>query len=290
MATDEQVLAFENADDRMTVPVTIDGGGIYHFIVDTGSQRTVISHELAGALHLASGPQVHLTSMTGNHDVGTVVIPTLSVGPLGGERIEAPALFAQHLGAPGLLGIDTLQGHSVTIDFAKQQMTVTPSIKKRSRAAPHDSGEIVVHARDVLGQLVVTDAEYRGSRIEVIVDTGSMVTMGNMALRELVGRSTGGLQPIELLGVTGELMHVEYAQVHGVKIGDVEINNLPVAFADAAPFRHFNLIKRPALMLGMDALKSFKRVKIDFANREIRLKLNDAINPCLGFCISTGRD
>ena len=48
---------------------------------------------------------------------------------------------------------------------------------------------------------------------------------------------------------------------------------MPIAFADALPFKRFGLTDTPALMLGMDTLKLFRRVQIDFANREIRLTL-----------------
>jgi hypothetical protein len=48
---------------------------------------------------------------------------------------------------------------------------------------------------------------------------------------------------------------------------------MPVAFADVPPFRVFGLEKKPAIMLGMDVLKLFTRVQIDFANREFRLLL-----------------
>jgi hypothetical protein len=34
---------------------------------------------------------------------------------------------------------------------------------------------------------------------------------------------------------------------------------------------HGGLNDRPALLLGMDALRLFGRVRIDFANREVRL-------------------
>lgn len=37
------VLDIGSADDRMTVPVSIGNSGPFHFIVDTGAQRTVIS-------------------------------------------------------------------------------------------------------------------------------------------------------------------------------------------------------------------------------------------------------
>jgi hypothetical protein len=45
---------------------------------------------------------------------------------------------------------------------------------------------------------------------------------------------------------------------------------MPIAFADVAPFERFGLVKRPALLLGMDALRSFRRVDIDFPNRQVR--------------------
>jgi hypothetical protein len=46
---------------------------------------------------------------------------------------------------------------------------------------------------------------------------------------------------------------------------------MPIAFADVAPFRKLDLLNRPALLLGMDAMKLFDRVSVDFANRRVRL-------------------
>jgi hypothetical protein len=46
---------------------------------------------------------------------------------------------------------------------------------------------------------------------------------------------------------------------------------MPIAFADVEPFKKLNLVGRPALLLGMDALKLFGRVSVDFANHRVRL-------------------
>ena len=127
IAAIEEQLGFDHDGPRMTVPVQIAGAGPFQFVIDTGAQRTVISRELAGKLGLPRGQMVRLTGMTGTQDVGTVVIPSISVSTLGGERIEAPALSAAHLGAPGMLGIDALQGHALSIDFDSRQMTVKPA-------------------------------------------------------------------------------------------------------------------------------------------------------------------
>lgn len=266
--TDEQVLQIVMRDSRMTVPVNIANAGPWPFIIDTGAQRTVISRELANVLKLERGRDVMLTAMTGRSQVRTAVIPNLRVSVLGGEKIEAPALAARHLGATGMLGIDSLQGHKVSIDFERQMMSVSRS-EKRSRRLPARADEVVVTARDYLGQLVVTNAEYKGRAIRIVLDTGTPISIGNEALRKLAARGDG--QPIELTSVVGDKMDVGYTQLRSVKFGSVELQNLPVAFAAAAPFRQFKLDKRPALLLGMDALGLFRRVDIDFPNRELRL-------------------
>ena len=263
-------LDFATEQDRMTLPVKIADSGPYAFVVDTGSQRTVISRQLATALKLAPGRNVRITAMTGQSQVATAVIPLITVGLLGGSRIEAPTLEAQHLGADGLLGLDTLQGRTLTIDFDADRMTVATARPRRRalRAAP---GEIVVTARSVLGQLVVTDALYRDTRVRVILDTGASVTMGNLALQRRVGRRK--LTPIAVTSVTGSVLQADYTQIEEVSVGGIKFQNLPVAFADAAPFERFGLQKRPALLLGMDALRLFRRIDIDFANREVRFAL-----------------
>ncbi len=272
--SDAEVLKLVSQDDRMTVPVEIGHaagqiGGPWNFIIDTGAQRTVISRELANVLKLPRGRDVMLTAMTGRSLVTTAVIPSLRVGTFGGEGIEAPALAARHLGAPGLLGIDTLQGRKVSIDFERQTMAVSPS-ERRSRSRPARApNEIVIQAKSYLGQLVVGDATYRGTPIRVVLDTGTAVSIGNAALKRLVAQHTP--KQLEITSVTGQAMQVGYTQLDRVGFGGLTISNLPVAFAAAAPFQRFKLEKRPALLLGMDALGLFRRVDIDFANRELRL-------------------
>ncbi len=265
------LLDFGANGERMTVPVHIADAGPYRFIIDTGAQRTVVSRELANVLRLAAGRNVRITAMTGISEVATVVIPSITVGALGGERIEAPALEGRFLGAPGMLGIDSLQGHALAIDFEKGSMLVSPS-RKRASSESHDPNEIVVRARNLFGQMVVTEAYVGHERVRVILDTGSAVTMGNRALeRAVMKRGVKGV-PITLTGVTGEQVTVNYTVLNTVKLGTMSISDMPIAYAenDAPPFKAFGLENRPALMLGMDALKLFRRVDIDFANREVR--------------------
>ena len=61
-----------------------------------------------------------------------------------------------------------------------------------------------------------------------------------------------------------------------MRIGGIDINNIPIAFADVHPFRQLQLLDRPAVLLGMDALRLFNRVSVDFANRRVRLLTPDS--------------
>jgi predicted aspartyl protease len=266
-------LALGETSARLTVPVAITKQGPYNFIIDTGAERTVVSRELAGRLGLAAGAEVFVTSMTGRSRVGTVIVPDLAIESIGtSHKIVAPAFDAVNIGAAGLLGIDTLRDHQVTIDFDTGTMAVRPSVK-RKRNAKHDPDEIVVSAKDQFGQLIVTDAYYANSRVQVVLDTGSQVTMGNEALRRKVGKNVGVLQTIELTSVDGGKTQAQYGHIPSMRVSNVAFDTLPVAFAEAEPFKRFGLTKRPAIMLGMDAMRSFRRVEIDFPNRQVRFFL-----------------
>jgi predicted aspartyl protease len=266
----EAMLALGSESGRMTVPVSIDQRGPWPFIIDTGAERTVISRELAGVLGLRSGPRLRVLAMTGPADVGSVIVPRLSVSTASIAVIEAPALGARDMGAVGLLGIDALQGHAISIDFARDRMTLRP-VRRRGRARPVVSAnEVVVVAKSLHGQLIVTEAFWRTQRISVVIDTGSPVTVGNSALLAAITRRPKLIGPMEMTSATGGTLRATAFAVDRLDIGGIGFRNVTVAFSDVPPFKRFGLGDKPALLLGMDALRLFRRVDIDFANREIR--------------------
>ena len=261
---------------RMTVPVNIAGQGPYSFIVDTGAERTVISRELADRLNLDPGRTAMVYSMTEASRIETVVIPALEVGQRTISEIHAPALARRDLGAEGMLGVDTLRSQRVDLDFVRAEMTVTQSRRPPERPWPSDT--ILITARSRYGHLLITDASFDGQRIVVIIDTGSQTTVANSALRRRLERRgrLRAMRPIELLSVTGGRLDAEYGFAREVQLGGALIRNLPVAFADVPPFRQLGLADRPAILLGMDALRLFDRVSLDFANRRVRLEMRDS--------------
>ncbi|HEX5185075.1 MAG TPA: retroviral-like aspartic protease family protein [Allosphingosinicella sp.] len=260
----------KDAWQRMTVPVSIDGSGPYKFIVDTGAERTVIARELAQNLKLDSSGPARLYSMSEVSNVDTVLIPSLGVGGKQYRDIKAPALDQRNLGAEGMLGVDALQSQRVSFDFAHHAMTVVASHRREESWEPD---AIVVSAKSRFGHLILVDASVEGQKVWVIVDTGAQGTVGNSALRHALERhhKLPEPTPVTMVSVTGGRVVADATVIRSIRLGQAFIRDMPVAFADVEPFRKLDLMNRPALLLGMDALKLFDRVSVDFANKSVRL-------------------
>lgn len=261
-----------DAANRMTVAVKLGEAGPYRFMVDTGSERTTISRQLARQLQLKPGPSVRLHSIVGVGPAKTAIIPELMFSQKAIGSIEAPLLEAANMGADGMLGVDSLRSQRILFDFKANTMSVTHASE---RVESLGDGTIVVRARSRRGRLVVANATADNENLTVVLDTGSQVTIGNMALRKaLLGREMlGTAKEVTLQSVTGATMVGSYMILKELTIGGIGLKNLAVAFVDAHTFKQLGLEKKPALLLGMNAMRAFDRVSIDFANKRLRVIL-----------------
>lgn len=264
-----------DASRRMSVPVTIGDKGPFSFLVDTGAERTVISRELANRLSLAEGAQLRLATISGPATTPSYRVAALAMTDLTLAPFEAPALYGNHIGAAGLLGVDMLQGRRVLIDFRKEEMRIGPS-RRNVRSQIRDDDVIVVTARNLAGRLILSDARIDGKRVDVIVDTGAQTSIGNLAMMRLVrqrGQNRFPFVASELTGVNGETISAERTVLRRVEIEGIDVNDLTISFADSHAFRALGLNDRPAMLLGMDGLRLFDRIEIDYANKRIILDL-----------------
>ena len=263
-------------DDRVTIPISIDGKGPWNFIIDTGSQRTVIARDLAQRLALAPRAHVTILSMTGRSQAQTVAIPRLGFGAGTIDDIEAPVLEGENLGAAGLLGLDSLHAKRVTLNFRTGRMEIASSNSNRRLAVDPDT--IVVEARRKRGQLILLDSEVNGMRVNIMLDTGSVFSIGNLALRDklLAKKRAPAMLEATLTSVTGGTLTGQVGRIKGVRMGRVNLIEVPVLFADASPFAELGLQDKPALLLGISALRVFDRVAIDFGRGKVDFLLPDA--------------
>jgi predicted aspartyl protease len=261
-----------DAADRMTVPVMIDGKGPFDFVVDTGADRTTISRELATRLALPPGRPVLLNGSSGARTEQTAVLDTVAVGARQISNVEAPVLSRDWLGADGMLGVDALHDQAVVLDFVAHRMTV-----QKLQPDAVDPRAIVVNGRNRYGQLILLDAHVNGSPVFVILDSGTQTTVANSTFRRQFadgGSATDGNKPVTVLSVIGGSTPGQFASIPELTLGDLILQNVPVVFSDLYTFSLFHLQNRPAMLLGVNVLRQFDRVSIDYRHRQVSFKLN----------------
>jgi predicted aspartyl protease len=271
--TTTQDIAFKlDRNDRMTVPVRLGGRGPYRFLVDTGADRTAVSTAIAAELGLTDGPMATLHSITGTSPVRTANVPSLELSPSRSRSLEAPLLEAVNMGADGILGVDSLRSQRVMFDFRTRVISIVPSAQRQER---DEEGTIVVRGNLKRGHLIVTKATANGLPMTVVLDTGSEITMGNAALRAKLEarKKLGQGERVEMTSVTGQKVIGDAFRMKRVRIGDVEMRDLVILFADAAIFRTLGMEDKPAVLLGMNAMRSFNKISIDFARKQLRMVL-----------------
>jgi hypothetical protein len=174
------------------------------------------------------------------------------------------------LGGDGLIGIDALVQQRLMMDFEKSLIKVEDA-RQRVR---HFPGEIVVTGRRRRGQLIVTEVRASGVRLDAIIDTGSELTIGNLALRDkLIRRHRDRFWDVEAIGVTGVTAKLELVRIDELRVGPIVMHDVPIAFGDVPPFGVFGLSDTPALLIGTDILAAFRRVSLDFRARKVRFQL-----------------
>jgi predicted aspartyl protease len=114
------------------------------FLVDTGSEKTVIDRQIAAQLSLTSTGSGLVTVFNRALRVDRVLLPSLKLGPL--RAMNLPVLvedleFLRHdlrTSVDGILGMDMLRASSFTIDYVRKKLMFgpAPALNHRVRFDP----------------------------------------------------------------------------------------------------------------------------------------------------------
>ena len=257
-------------ETRMTVEVAVNGRGPYHFVVDSGADTSAVGLRLVRDLQLPLGTPVILNAVTDRNIVDRVRVASLTLGPSTITNLMVPALREGDLGGDGMIGIDALVEQRLLMDFDKRLIKVEDARKPE----PRYTDAIVITARLHRGQLILTQVKAAGLSLDAVIDTGSEITIGNLALRDrLLSRNLTKQWTVSATGVTGKTIDLQIGWLRELKLGSVTLRDVPIAFADVPPFRVFGLADQPALLLGTDILETFRKVSLDFHARKVRFQL-----------------
>jgi predicted aspartyl protease len=257
---------------RLIASVTINGQGPYHFMIDTGANRTVLAESLLPQLGIGLDRQhrVVVLGISGEVQAATAHIDSLDTGALHFRDVQLPVLSGLVLdGIDGILGMDGFAGMAMAADFVHDTFTISDS--KRQRAPPNYS---VVPVRFLSQRLLMIDAWVGHVRTKAIIDTGSTHTLGNPALLAALERSSernGAERDSSIVDATEASQAGRDGRVPAVRLGTATISNLYVTFGDFHVFDTWGLSRGPALLIGMDVLGTLAGLTIDFRNHELDL-------------------
>ena len=273
--------AFDEAQ-RMTVPVRLGNRGPFQFVVDTGANHTVVGVETASRCGLISDGMAPVHGIVGTQPAPLVKVPMLRVGQVRSANLSLPTLPKESLGADGLLGIDVLRNRRVRLNFRGNTFEIAPSGKGAAvqqlgggggTRIPDPARGIVVPAQYRSGQLVIFDADVDGVPVRAFLDSGAQITCANLAMRDVLIRErpemAGRMIDTQLLSATGQTSPAQLAPLPRLRLGGMELNNIRAAFAPLHIFSLWGLNDRPAILVGVDVLRHFDEVSLDFGRREV---------------------
>lgn len=258
--------------EHITAPVTINGQGPYRFMVDTGANVSCVSTDLAAKLALPKGREVQVNTIVGRRSRPSVVLDRLEIGTRVRKQVPAPVLPMSSFDIDGVLGIDWLKGQRLVMGFAGNTLEIT-----RSKHENSAHGRVVVPARRKSGQLTIVDADISGRAISAMIDSGSEFSLGNAALRTLIMR----LDPtahqrssqVGLVSIAGERFTGEQLYLPFIRLGGLNLGNVPVVFSDMPIFKLWDLHETPTVMIGIDLLTQFETVSVDFGRSAVRFDI-----------------
>jgi hypothetical protein len=257
---------------RPTADVMLNGRGPFKFVVDTGSNTSVLSTRVARTLELQPLPDRMVHGVTGNMMAKFARIARIETGrsvslSLPVAILDAPAFEA----LDGILGMDMFRDRRIRFNFTRKTVEFEGNGRRAARLP------IIANVRLRQGLLIEAEGRIGTVRARCVLDTGCDTSVMNMALLEAIRsprvlRNRGAVAP-KIIGVTNQELNGVWASLPDVDLIGVKIRRLTVVAANAPVFGLWGLADTPAMLVGMDILTQVETLVIDYRRRQVELKM-----------------
>jgi predicted aspartyl protease len=257
---------------RPTADVMLNGRGPFKFVVDTGSNTSVLSTRVARTLELTPLPDKLVHGVT-----GTMMSRFARIGRIESGRSVSVNLPVAVLDAPafesldGILGMDMFRGRRIRFNFARKTVEFEAPNRRTQR--------LPVRASVRLRQGLLIEAEGRigGVRARCVLDTGCDTTLVNTpllnAIRSAVVLRRRNATPPQIVGVTNQQLNGVWVNLPEIDLIGLKIRRMTAVSADPPVFNLWGLSQSPAMLVGMDILSQVETLIIDYGRREVELRM-----------------
>lgn len=250
---------------RAVALIHINGQGPFRFIIDTGANRSVLSQALATRLGLAPSGEDVVHSIDGAQTAPLVNVESLSFGALHLSRGDTPVLDGPMLdGKHGLLGVDGMAGRLLHIDFTKHCVEIYESAAQMTMRG-WQSAPAQMH----FGALLLVPGEIMGVQVNVLIDTGSDISLANQKFRDalrVVAAQTIEYHNGHAFTFGRPIVLEETVWTPSLRLGHTVVGGVKAYIGDFHIFDFWGLQDEPTLLIGMDVLARSREMAIDYEN------------------------
>jgi hypothetical protein len=253
---------------------TIEG----NFILDTGAPGLVLNITYFRGYPITShdGEQ---TSIGGNFGIG---IQKTSVKKLSFDRFQyfnteanltnlGQIENAKGIKVLGLLGVDLFRQCEMVIDFEKSLIFLHRIGKKEASAYKHESLKDTSLYRtfpiEITDSRIITTTEMEGKKLKLVIDCAAESNILDSRLPNKIFEKITITRRIKLAGPGDKKIDALYGSLSNMKIGNLDLNNLPVTITNLeyTCFANGGCVDG---VLGFDFL-SLHRIGFNFVNRKM---------------------
>ena len=144
----------------VVIPVRVNGDGPYDFLLDTGTNSTILTPELASRIHLRATESISLVTLSGVEVVPRAVLDSLTLGTKSIKRLEVifddiKGIRAVNSKICGVLGQNFLSQFNYLINYRDRYVEFEENndLEKRFAGTPlnveEDDGKMIVRTQTV---------------------------------------------------------------------------------------------------------------------------------------------
>jgi predicted aspartyl protease len=157
----------------VAVPVFINGRGPFEFLLDTGTETSLIEPSLARDLALSATDQFTLYTPNGEKTLARAFLPTVTLGTVSGSNVEVlvdrpEAITALDPKLRGILGQNFLSQFNLLLDYKQQRVTLFAGPSPDEAIAGTHIPFLLDHGRPLL-----IAKGSNGADLHLLLDSGS---------------------------------------------------------------------------------------------------------------------
>jgi predicted aspartyl protease len=256
---------------RAVALIKVNGQGPFRFILDTGANRSVLSQSLATRLGLVHSGVDLVHSVAGAEPAMLVDVESISFGAFHLSSGKTPVLDSPMLdGQHGLLGVDGMAGRLLHVDFTKRCVEIYESASQLPM-----KGWLSVPARIRFGSMVMAQGEIMGVHVNVLIDTGSNISLANERFRDAlrnVGARSIQYHNGHAFTFARPIVLAQRVWTPRLNLGRTIVGSVNAYIGDFHIFDLWGLQDEPTLLIGMDVLARSREMAIDYEHGVVHFR------------------